>query len=67
MADNQEMNTDAPQDTTQQHSSNLGNHGGEVPADQAAANSEKARRVYVGNLSYEVKWDSLKEFMAGGA
>lgn len=64
MAD-QDMATDSqPQDQT------LGgntNHGGEVPADVAAASSEKARRVYVGNLSYDVKWDQLKEFMAGGA
>ncbi|BFZ60821.1 g-strand binding protein [Saitoella coloradoensis] len=27
------------------------------------ANSQQERRVYVGNLAYEVKWDNLKDYM----
>jgi len=28
--------------------------------------SQQDRRVYVGNLSYDVKWHSLKDFMRKG-
>ena len=30
------------------------------------ANSQQDRRVYVGNLAYEVKWHALKDFMKAG-
>lgn len=40
-----------------------GGEGGE--SGRSAAGREK--RVYVGNLSYEVKGDNLKEFMRDGA
>ena len=36
-------------------------------ASDAARQSQKERRVYVGNLSYEVKGENLKEFMRDGA
>jgi RNA recognition motif-containing protein len=29
--------------------------------------SQQDRRVYVGNLSYDVKWHHLKDFMRQGA
>lgn len=29
--------------------------------------SQQERRVYVGNLSYDVKWHHLKDFMRQGA
>jgi RNA recognition motif-containing protein len=29
-------------------------------------NSQQDRRVYVGNLSYEVKWPQLKEYLGTG-
>jgi hypothetical protein len=29
-------------------------------------NSQQDRRVYVGNLSYDVKWHHLKDFMRQG-
>ena len=29
-------------------------------------NSQQERRVYVGNLSYDVKWHHLKDFMRQG-
>jgi len=29
-------------------------------------NSQQDRRVYVGNLSYDVKWHHLKDFMRSG-
>lgn len=32
----------------------------------AAQNSQQDRRVYVGNLSYDVKWHHLKDFMRQG-
>lgn len=38
-----------------------------VDPGEAARSSQKECRVYVGNLSYEVKGDSLKEFMRDGA
>jgi RNA recognition motif-containing protein len=41
--------------------------GGTVDAEAAARQSQKECRVYVGNLSYEVKGDSLKDFMRDGA
>lgn len=28
--------------------------------------SQQDRRVYVGNLSYDVKWHHLKDYMRGG-
>lgn len=40
---------------------------GVVDAGEAARHSQKECRVYVGNLSYEVKGDSLREFMRDGA
>lgn len=40
---------------------------GAVDASEAARQSQKDCRVYVGNLSYEVKGDNLKEFMRAGA
>lgn len=30
------------------------------------ADSQQDRRVYVGNLSYDVKWHHLKDFMRQG-
>ena len=30
------------------------------------AESQQDRRVYVGNLSYDVKWHHLKDFMRQG-
>ncbi|GFP55114.1 uncharacterized RNA-binding protein C328.05 [Trichoderma asperellum] len=56
---------------------NTGNYGGQAPhrsyEDRAAAReqmmsniretSQQDRRVYVGNLSYDVKWHHLKDFM----
>jgi hypothetical protein len=30
-------------------------------------NSQQDRRVYVGNLSYDVKWHHLKDFMRQGS
>ncbi|KAK4051148.1 g-strand binding protein [Microbotryomycetes sp. JL201] len=35
----------------------------EYVANEAARNSKKENRVYVGNLSYAVKWNDLKDFM----
>jgi RNA recognition motif-containing protein len=32
----------------------------------ARENSQQDRRVYVGNLSYDVKWHHLKDFMRQG-
>jgi hypothetical protein len=32
----------------------------------AFKDSQQERRVYVGNLSYDVKWQHLKDFMGGG-
>jgi RNA recognition motif-containing protein len=29
-------------------------------------NSQQDRRVYVGNLAYDVKWHQLKDFMKQG-
>jgi RNA recognition motif-containing protein len=40
---------------------------GAVDPSEAARQSQKDCRVYVGNLSYEVKGDSLKDFMRAGA
>lgn len=40
--------------------------GGQVDAGEAARRSQKECRVYVGNLSYDVKADHLKEFMTDG-
>lgn len=41
--------------------------GGQVDSSEAAARrSQKECRVYVGNLSYDVKSDHLKEFMTDG-
>lgn len=41
-----------------------------APREQAMANiretSQQDRRVYVGNLSYDVKWHHLKDFMRQG-
>lgn len=59
---------------------NTGNYGGQAPhrsyEDRAAAReqmmsniretSQQDRRVYVGNLSYDVKWHHLKDFMRQG-
>lgn len=36
-------------------------------ASEAAKRSQKNCRVYVGNLSYDVKWNGLKDFMREGA
>ncbi|GAJ22514.1 unnamed protein product, partial [marine sediment metagenome] len=35
----------------------------QVAATEAARRSQKECRVYVGNLSYDVKWNILKDFM----
>ena len=32
----------------------------------ASRETQQDRRVYVGNLSYEVKWHQLKDYMRGG-
>lgn len=32
----------------------------------AVENSSQDRRVYVGNLSYHIKWGQLKDFMRQG-
>lgn len=40
---------------------------GAVDPGEAARLSQKECRVYVGNLSYDVKGDNLKEFMRDGA
>lgn len=39
----------------------------QVNPQEAASRSKKECRVYVGNLSYEVKWNILKDFMREGA
>jgi len=39
---------------------------GVVDASVAAQQSQKECRVYVGNLSYDVKGDNLKDFMRDG-
>ena len=60
--------------------SNSGGYGGQAPnrnyEDRARAResmmnniretSQQDRRVYVGNLSYDVKWHHLKDFMRQG-
>lgn len=60
--------------------SGYGGRGGAVPQrsfeDRAAAkeqmmqsvreSSQQERRVYVGNLAYDVKWHHLKDFMRQG-
>lgn len=38
----------------------------EVAATEAAKRSKKECRVYVGNLSFGVKWNDLKDFMREG-
>lgn len=38
----------------------------EVAASEAAKRSKKDCRVYVGNLSFGVKWNDLKDFMREG-
>ena len=38
----------------------------EVAATEAAKKSKKDCRVYVGNLSFAVKWNDLKDFMRDG-
>lgn len=38
----------------------------EVAANEAAKRSKKDCRVYVGNLSFGVKWNDLKDFMREG-
>ena len=38
----------------------------EVAATEAAKKSKKDCRVYVGNLSFGVKWNDLKDFMRDG-
>lgn len=56
--------------------SNYGGAPRRDPADRAVAKeqmmenirqtSQQDRRVYVGNLSYDVKWHHLKDFMRQG-
>jgi RNA recognition motif-containing protein len=38
----------------------------EVAANEAARRSKKECRVYVGNLSFNVRWNDLKDFMREG-
>jgi RNA recognition motif-containing protein len=38
----------------------------EKAATEAAKRSQKENRVYVGNLSFKVKWNDLKDFMRDG-
>ena len=38
----------------------------EVAAAEAAKRSHKENRVYVGNLSFQVRWNDLKDFMREG-
>lgn len=38
----------------------------EQPMSNLRENSQQDRRVYVGNLSYDVKWHHLKDFMRQG-
>lgn len=38
----------------------------EIAATEAAKRSKKECRVYVGNLSFGVKWNDLKDFMREG-
>jgi hypothetical protein len=42
--------------------------GGDNPTNMSSVrdNSQQDRRVYVGNLSYDVKWHHLKDFMRQG-
>lgn len=44
----------------------LGQDGQPVDAAEMARSSNKERRVYVGNLSYEVRSENLTEFMRSG-
>lgn len=41
--------------------------GREVAAAEAAKRSVRENRVYVGNLSFQVRWNDLKDFMREGA
>jgi hypothetical protein len=41
--------------------------GREQMASGIRENSQQDRRVYVGNLSYDVKWHHLKDFMRQGS
>jgi RNA recognition motif-containing protein len=38
----------------------------EVAAVEAVKRSQKENRVYVGNLSFQVRWSDLKDFMREG-
>lgn len=42
------------------------NEAGDAPPSHGAKDTQQDRRVYVGNLSYEVKWPQLKEHMRNG-
>jgi RNA recognition motif-containing protein len=42
------------------------NDAGDAPASHGLKDTQQDRRVYVGNLSYEVKWPQLKEYMRNG-
>ncbi|KAL8289859.1 hypothetical protein RB597_001476 [Gaeumannomyces tritici] len=43
------------------------NQGKDQMMSNLRENSQQDRRVYVGNLSYDVKWHHLKDFMRQGA
>lgn len=58
-------NASIPIDASAQISAN--GHDDQPNAAEAAQRSKKECRVYVGNLSYEVKWNILKDFMREGA
>ena len=47
-------------------SSAAGGAGREVAAAEAAKRSVRENRVYVGNLSFQVRWNDLKDFMREG-
>ncbi|PWN41972.1 hypothetical protein IE81DRAFT_149700 [Ceraceosorus guamensis] len=51
-------------DTTPTVEAGLGDTNGVDPA-EAARSSRKENRVYVGNLSYDVRSSHLKDFMQG--
>lgn len=61
-------NTQQPMDATIANGEDAGGvQGAQTSAHEAAQRSKKENRVYVGNLSYDVKWNILKDFMREGA
>lgn len=62
-----EDNAGLPMDDSAAPLSVNGGHDDQPNAQEAAQRSKKECRVYVGNLSYDVKWNILKDFMREGA